>query len=192
MRKVIAIVGMPGSGKSEVADFFTSKGYAYIRLGQLTLDEIIKQGLEPSEANERIIREMLRRKHGMAAFAKLNFPKIEAQKGNMIVDGLYSWEEYLAFKEKHKNFITIAVYASPKTRHQRLIERGLRHGSDPKMKYRSFNLLEAQSRDLAEIEKLNKGGPIAMADFMVINEGTKKDLQNNLEKIFQTINAAKR
>jgi len=31
-----------------------------------------------------------------------------------------------------------------------------------------------------------------MADFMVINEGTKKDLQNNLEKIFQTINAAKR
>lgn len=190
-KQIIAIVGMPGSGKSEVANFFQDKGYAYIRLGQLTLDEIKKRGLECSEANERIIREMLRRKYGMAAFAKLNFPKIDASQRNIVVDGLYSWEEYLVFKEKYQNFITLAIYASPATRHRRLISRAKRHRLDPNLKYRSFSLNEAQSRDRAEIEKLNKGGPIAMADFLIINEGTKKELKNNLLKIFKKINAPK-
>jgi len=191
IRKIIAIVGMPGSGKSEVADFFIRKGYHYLRLGQLTLDEIKKQGFEPTEANERIIREMFRRKHGMAVFAKLNFPKIDELRDNVIVDGLYSWEEYLAFREKYQNFVCLAVWTSPKVRHQRLVERAKRHGQDPNLKYRSFSLEEATSRDRAEIEKLNKGGPIAMADFTVLNEGSKKDLQEILKKIFKKINAWK-
>ncbi len=188
MKKVIAIVGMPGAGKSEVADFFINKKFSYVRLGQLTLDEVKRRGLEPNEKNERPIREGFRKKHGMAAFAILNFPKIDAQKGNVIVDGLYSWEEYLAFKEKYKNFIVVSIFASPKTRYERLENRAVKHGPDPKMKYRSFSKEETQSRDKAEIEKLNKGGPIAMADFTIVNEGTKKELLTNAEKIYKKIN----
>ena len=33
------------------------------------------------------------------------------------------------------------------------------------------------SRDISEIEKTNKGGPIAMADFMIINEASLIDLE---------------
>lgn len=187
-KKIVAIVGMPGSGKSEASDFFQKKGFDYIRLGQITLDEIKKQGLPPIEANERIIRELLRRKHGMAAFAKLNFSKIDEFKHDVIVDGLYSWEEYLAFKEKYPEMICLAIYACPKTRYERLEGRAKKHKNDVDLKFRSFSPEETRSRDRAEIEKLNKGGPIAMADFTIINEKSKKELIENLEKIFRKVN----
>lgn len=191
-KKIIAIVGMPGAGKSEMADFFIGKGYSYMRFGQIVLDEIKKQGLQPTEANERIIRELLRRKHDMAAFAKLNFPKIDAFKGNVICDGMISWEEYIAFKEKYRNFICLAIYSNPETRYSRLTNRSKKHGNDPNLKYRSFTKEETRKRDRAQIENLHQGGPIVMADFTIINEGTKEELKESLEKIWRKINAKAR
>lgn len=191
MKKIIAIVGLPGAGKSEVADYFVSKGFDYLRMGQITLDEVKRLGQEPTETNERPIREGFRKKNGMGAFAILNFPKIEKFQNNVIVDGLYSWEEYLEFKKKYKNFVCLAVNASPTTRYKRLDGRSKKHGDDPKMKYRSFSPAEAKSRDYAQIENLHQGGPIAIADFTIVNEGTKKDLVENLNKIYRRLNAKK-
>lgn len=188
-RKIIAIVGMCGAGKSEVADFLIKKGFEYIRLGQITLDEIKRLGLEPTEKNERPIREAFRKKHGMAAFAILNMGKIDKAKGDVIIDGLYSWEEYLYFKEKLQGIKVLAVYSSPKTRYARLENRAGKHGADKAMKYRSFSKIEAAARDKAELENLHKGGPIAMADFTIINEGSKKELLENLGKFWRAINA---
>lgn len=188
-RKIIAIVGMCGGGKSEVADFLIKKNFEYIRLGQITLDEVKRLGLEPNEKNERPIREGFRKKHGMAAFAILNMGKINKAKGDLIIDGLYSWEEYLYFKEKLPGIIVLAVYASPKTRYARLENRAAKHGPDAAMKYRSFSRNDAAARDKAEIENSKKGGPIAMADFTVVNEGTVSELKDNLNKIWRRINA---
>ncbi|MFA5532238.1 MAG: dephospho-CoA kinase, partial [Candidatus Shapirobacteria bacterium] len=77
MNKIVCISGMCGAGKSVVSDFFVKNDFQFIRFGQLTLDEVKKRGLEVNEANERIIREEFRAKHGMAAFAILNLPKFD-------------------------------------------------------------------------------------------------------------------
>ncbi len=189
--KVIAIVGLPGSGKTEVGKFFIDLGFQPIRLGQLTLDEVRKRGLEPGEASERPIREAIRKKHGMGAYATLNFPKIDSllKNGDVIVDGLYSWEEYLEFKKKYSEKLTvIAVYASPKVRHQRLLSRKWDKNKDPKMVNRPYTEEQAKARDNAEIGNLHTGGPIAMADFTIINENTKDELQKNIKKIIRYLN----
>jgi len=191
MNKIIAIVGMPGSGKTEVADILAKRGFGFVRLGQLTLDEIKERGLEPTETNERQIRERIRKEHGMAAYAILNFLKIGAllKKGGVVIDGLYSWEEYLAFKKKYgNNFCILAVYASPSTRYQRLEKQKI-DKSDKALKRRHFTIEQAKSRDKAEIENLNKGGPIAMADFTIINESTKENLKKEVENIIKNWNA---
>lgn len=190
MNKLICTVGMCGSGKSEVSDFFVNRGFSYIRFGQITLDEVKRRGLMPKEENERPIREEFRRIHGPGAFATLNIPKFdEALKiGNVIGDGMYSWDEYKILKEKYGiNLIVIAVYASPSTRYQRLEDRVSRYASDPLMKYRSFSRLEAKSRDYAEIENIAKAGPIAMADYTIVNEGTVEELKENIERIYNKI-----
>jgi len=102
--KLVCIVGLTGSGKTEIADYFKEQGYSYVRFGQLTLDEVAKRGLEPTEENERPIREAFRAEHGPAAFAILNMPKFDEglAKGNVIGDGLYSWSEYKVLKETNK------------------------------------------------------------------------------------------
>jgi dephospho-CoA kinase len=183
--KIIAIVGMSGSGKSVIADMLTKKGFNYIRLGQITLDIIKRKGLAPTEENERPIRENLRKEHGMAAFAYLNFPRIDEllRMGNVVVDGLYSWEEYLEFKEKYReDFITLALYASPETRYKRLVGRKLNKISDKAIRFRPQTIEQSRSRDFSEIENLRKAGPIAMADYTIVNEGTLGELMREFNK----------
>jgi len=178
--KVIAVVGMTGSGKSEVTALFRGKGFAAVRFGDVTDEEVKKRGLPLTEANERPVREELRRKYGMSVYARLSLPKIDAalKKGNVVVDGLYSWEEYLFLKERYgDDFVVVAVCASPRTRCARLAAR----------ETRPLTAQEAASRDRAEIENLNKGGPIALADYTVLNEGTVGEMKAQVERIIEAL-----
>jgi dephospho-CoA kinase len=174
--KVVAIVGMTGSGKSEVAAVFSQRGFAVVRFGDITDGEVSRWGLPLTEANERTVREALRREHGMDVYARLSLPKIEAslKKSNVVVDGLYSWEEYLFLKERFGGkFAVMAVWASPRTRYARLAAREVR----------PLTAEQAAARDHAEIENLNKGGPIAMADYTIINESSLEEMKSQAERI---------
>jgi dephospho-CoA kinase len=178
--KVAAIVGMAGSGKSEAAARFEQNGFKRIRFGDITDEEVARRGLPLNEENERVVREALRRENGMAAYAILNRPKIDAalKTSDVVVDGLYSWEEYLFLKESYGNDLyIIAIYSSPGTRHSRLTAR----------KIRGLTKEESYGRDKVEIENINKGGPIAMADFTIINESTMENLITETDKIISRV-----
>lgn len=189
MNKIIAIVGMTGSGKSEVADYLTSKGYQFLRFGQITLDIVKERGLEPTEENEVGIREGVRKEHGPAAFAILNIPKIEKllETGNVVADGLYSWSEYKVLKEKYgKNITVVAVFAPPRIRYDRLTGRTLKR-EDINLRRRPMTEKQAKSRDFAQIENIEQGGPIAMADYTIVNTSTKEDLYTRVEEILSEL-----
>ncbi|MBI4186428.1 MAG: AAA family ATPase [Chloroflexi bacterium] len=178
--KVVSIVGMPGAGKSEVARMFEASGFIRVRFGDITDDGVKKRGLELNEDNERRIRELLRKEHGMAAYAKLNLPRIDSalKHADVVIDGLYSWEEYTFLKANYGDeFHVVAVWASPGTRYARLAARPSR----------PLTLEEAVSRDRAEIENVNKGGPIAMADFTIINESSLENLRQGTEKVISKL-----
>jgi dephospho-CoA kinase len=181
MNKVVAIVGMAGSGKSEVARFFEERGFFRVRFGDITDQEMKERCLEVNEASERYCREILRKELGMAAYAILTRPSIDAalQKTDVVADGLYSWEEYLSFKSYYgAKFFVVAVFSSPTTRYSRLAGRQVR----------PLTLAEASSRDKAEIECLNKGGPIAMANFTIINEQNRDYLRLQTDFIIELLN----
>jgi dephospho-CoA kinase len=176
MRKVVAIVGMAGSGKSEVARVFENAGFARVRLGDITDEEVRRRGLELNEKNERQVREQLRKEHGMAAYAKLSLPKIEEllKSSDVAVDGVYSWEEYTLLKDRYgEHFAVVAVWASPRTRYGRLSKRPVR----------PLTSEESAGRDVAEIERTNKGGPIAMADFTITNESSLDALEREARRV---------
>ncbi len=178
--KVVAIVGMAGAGKSEVARVFERNGFTRIRFGDVTDQEVKKRRLELNEKNERHVRELLRQEHGMAAYARLNLPGIDKalKDSDVVIDGLYSWEEYIFLKDYYgDNLCLVAVWASPKTRYIRLSGR----------LNRRLSLAEATSRDRAEIENTNKGGPIAIADFAIISESSLEHLTRQVERIIAKI-----
>jgi len=178
--KVVSIVGMTGAGKSEVARIFKENGFTGIRFGDVTDEEIKKRGLELNEENERYIRQLLRQEYGMSAYARLNLPKIDSalKHSDVVIDGLYSWEEYTFLKTRYgEDFCVVAVWASPRTRYARLSTR----------LNRRLTLEEAASRDRAEIENINKDGPIAMADFTIINESSLENLEPEVKRILSAL-----
>lgn len=178
--KVVSIVGMSGSGKSEVARLFNDRGFTTVRFGDITDEEVKKQGLKLTEENERPVRESIRKEHGMAAYAKLSVPRIDAalKTADVVVDGLYSWEEYTFLKDYYgEKFIVVAVWASPQGRYARLGSRQVR----------SLTPKEAASRDRAEIEKLNKGGPICMADYTILNDSSLASMKKQIERIIKSL-----
>lgn len=187
--KIICVVGMAGAGKSLVADELVKQGFEYLRFGQITLNEVKRRGIEANENNEREIREEFRKRYGMGAFATLNLSKIDEllKKGTgVVIDGLYSWSEYKILKEKYgEAMYVVAVYASPKLRYARLKNRSIE--GDYNQRFRSLTEKESKNRDYAEIENIEKGGPIAMADFTIVNTGTIDELKIEVEKILKQI-----
>lgn len=160
-KKILAFVGMPGAGKSEAAAYLAKKGIPFVRFGQFVEDGVREKGLEVNVDNERKVREELREKYGMGAMAMLAKDKLsDLLRGHDIIaiDGLYSWEEYSILKEQFPSLTLIHIFAEPKKRYERLRKRAVRSISE-----------KAYERDAAELQKLNKGGPIALADHLIDN-----------------------
>jgi dephospho-CoA kinase len=178
--KIIAFVGMPGAGKSTLVEYLEKKGIPNIYFGGITLDEVIARGLEINPDNEKLVREDLRAKEGPGIYAQRVIAKIDdlVTKGHEIIvaDGLYSWTEYKIFKEKYgDDALIIAIAASRKARHARLVNRPVRPLTEE----------EVSKREYAEIENIEKGGPIANADYTLTNDGSPEELITKLEQIIQ-------
>ena len=87
-------------------------------------------------------------------------------------------------------FKVIAVYAPPKLRYERISHRIMGKG-DTNLRNRPLTRESAEARDIAEIEKLNKGGTIAMADYTIVNIRDKDYLLNQLNEIIDDIEKGK-
>lgn len=178
---ILAFVGMPGAGKSEASAYLDKKGIPFVRFGDLTDEGVKRMGLPLKPENEKIFREKIRRELGMGAYAIKAKPKIDNLLKTydvIILDGLYSWEEYIYLKREFINLILVNVYAEPTIRYKRLSERPIR----------PVPLGDARKRDVAELEKLNKGGPIAIADYLIENNsGNIGDLYRKLDNFLNRL-----
>ena len=52
---------------------------------------------------------------------------------------------------------------------------------------RPFNHNEIMERDRSEIENLEKGGPIAAADYYILNDGTIEETNGKLDEILKEV-----
>ena len=178
---IIAVVGMCGSGKSVAVDIFEKNGWNKVYFGAITFDELKKRGLPINEKNEKMIREEFRASGDKAIYAKLNEKKIKEnlKKGNVVIESLYSWSEYKYIKEKFKDrFKVLCIATNSQLRRDRL-------------KVRPFRPLDEKtslSRDYAEIENLEKGGPIGIADYYILNNSTEKSFQKQIKDFVTNIN----
>lgn len=182
MNKLIAIVGMSGSGKSVATDYLEKKGWKKIYFGGITYKLMKEANIEitPDGKSEKEFREKLRKEHGKECYAKLLLPDIEKElkTNDVVLDGLYSWDEYKFLIDKFQNRLKlICIIADKKIRYDRVAVR----------KERPFNTENIIYRDLSEIENLAKGGPIAYADYYIFNNGDFKDYENRLTEILDTI-----
>ena len=176
--KIIALVGLAGSGKSSAVEYLTEKGFPKIYFGGVIYKAMDEAGIEKTWDNQQQFREEIRRKEGKDFVIKRVIKNIHdlvnAGQNKIVLDGLYTWSEYKFLKHEFPGQVVVIAIVTPKyLRYQRMAKR-IERPMQPH---------EVDQRDWSEIENLEKGGPIAIADYFIINDGS-------LEQLHQKIDAA--
>ena len=182
--KILAIVGMSGSGKSVVVDHLTKRGYPKIYFGGMIYKEMEKRGIERTEdgESEKKFREEIRVTEGADWVVRQVIEEVRdlvaAGQKRIILDGVYSWTEYKILKHEFPGSMTfLAVVVDKALRYRRVAERP----------GRAFDFNAIRERDRSEIENLEKGGPIAAADYYVLNNGTEEELCKGVDKVLKEV-----
>jgi dephospho-CoA kinase len=182
---VIALVGMPGAGKGTCTDYISQTyNLPLLHFGNMLYEEVARRGLD-NVADEKFVREDMRAQEGPAVLAK----RIASQAQELInqgakgvvLDGLYSWSEYKYLRSQFGDRLIVVAVAAPRLeRYRRVLAR-----QDGHRKYTSVE--QIITRDTDEIENLEKGGPIANADYTVVNDADTRTLYEHLDKIVSSL-----
>ncbi len=179
--RALALVGMPGAGKTLCAKHLEARGFFQFRFGSIVVDEVVRRGQAINPENERLVREEFRQHEGMDAIAKRALPQLRTgltSHTTIVIDGLYSFSEYKLLRgEFGDSMILVAIVAARHLRYQRLAQR-------PE---RPLTSEEAERRDWQEIENLEKGGSIAIADYTLTNDGTPEHLLAQLDTLLTAL-----
>ena len=131
--KILAVVGMCGSGKSTAIEYLTERGIPKVYFGGVIYKAMAEAGIERTEdgESEKKFREEIRQREGkdfvvnraIAEAKKL----IEAGQKRIVLDGLYSWTEYKVLRKEFPNEMTVVAVVTPKAlRRERLATRPVR------------------------------------------------------------------
>ena len=182
--KIVAVVGMCGSGKSTAIEYLTERGIPKVYFGGVIYKAMEEAGIARTEdgESEKRFREENRQKEGKD-FVVLRAIKeakrlIEAGQRHIVLDGLYSWTEYKILRKEWPTEMTVVAIIVPKAlRRKRVAERP----------DRPFDAQAIAERDRSEIENLEKGGPIAIADYYIDNSGTIEEFHERFGKLMKEI-----
>ena len=181
--KIIAFVGLAGSGKSSAVEYLTEKGYPKVYFGGVIYKAMEEAGIEITWDSQKKFREEIREREGKDFVVRRVIKEIHDLEGagqhEIILDGLYSWSEYKILKHEFPGAMTVIAVVTPKhLRYQRMASRT----------ERPMQPHEIDERDWAEIENIEKGGPIAIADYFVHNDSSVEHLHDQIDSILKHVN----
>lgn len=162
---IVCLTGMPGAGKSTIAEGLRARGYGVVNMGDAVRAEAGRRGMEPTGANLGRLMLELRERGGPAAVARLVGPGIGAAGGTVVVDGIRSSEE-IEFLRGVGPVRVLSVHASAGRRFGLLSGRGR---SDDPASREGFD--ERDARELG----VGISAPIAMADESISNNDMPAD-----------------
>ena len=180
--KILTFVGLTGSGKSTAVEHFTNKGYPRVYFGGIAYKIMAERGIPQGEQQEKEFRVQIRKTEGEDVYAKRIIDQIhhlaDAGQKRIIVDGLYSWAEYRTLKHEFPGEMTTIAIVAPKHLRYHRLETRIDRPQSPEI---------SQARDYSEIEDIQKGGPIAAADFYIANNENAEHLYKQLDAIAEHV-----
>src|SRR6056297_1543785 len=163
--RVVGTVGLPGSGKGELAAVAREAGIPVVTMGDVIRKACRDRGRDPS-TDHGTVAKALREEDGPAAIAERSLPLVreavdEAETDTVVVDGLRSMVEVEAFREAFgDDFRIVSIDAPFDLRAERLADRG-RDNSDG-------DLEELRARDERELS-FGMGEVMEAADVRIDN-----------------------
>lgn len=155
---------MPGAGKSVAAAVARNLGIPVVRMGDCVWDEVKARGLPLVDEVVGGVAHEMRERHGPGIWAERTLEKVRKLGAEQVViDGVRSMAEVDVFHQGlGRDFVLVALHASPATRHPRLLAR--------RREDEASSEEGAKARDRRELA-WGIGEVIALADMMLLNEG---------------------
>lgn len=162
---IVGLTGMPGAGKTTVANYLSQKGIPLLVMGDVVREVAESDGLELTSDNLAKLMLRLRKRNGPEAVAHLIVNKIKLMKKEdkqlsvVIVDGIRSMAEVRLLR-RIGSVKLLAIHGSTLTRYTHVRERGR---SDV-----PSNIGEFDKRDKIEMD-VGISNAIALADETISN-----------------------
>ncbi len=177
---VIGVSGRIGSGKSKVCEYFSNRyGANRLKFSDILKDILSRLYLPPERENFQKLGKSLRDAFGDDIVAKAMKQDIAGVKGGIVVvDGVRYRSEAEMIKSFENSFI-IYVKAATMVRYERTLHRSEK--GEEKNSYKKFLISEnaETEKHIDEVE--------ALADFVVVNEGSFEELYSRLDEISEKI-----
>ncbi|HYP42819.1 MAG TPA: AAA family ATPase [Candidatus Nitrosocosmicus sp.] len=173
----MCLTGMPGAGKSTVANLLKEKNFHVVIMGDIIREKALEEKMELNDENLGMLMKNLRYEYGNGIIAKLTLQKIKKLDDFnkcVVIDGIRSYEEFKILKDL--DFVKLlAIHASSDTRYNHI---KLRDRSDSPSSYEKFLQRDKREIDIGICEA------IALSDEVISNNAlTISEFRNNVEKI---------
>ncbi len=179
--RVLGTVGLPGSGKGELAAVARDEDIPVVTMGDVIRQACRDRGVDPAENHGRIARA-LREEDGPAAIAKRSLPHIraalaESDVDTVVVDGIRSMTEADRFTDAFgDDFVIVSIEAPFDQRAERLSDRG-RDGSDSDRE-------QLRAREQRELE-FGMGEVIEQADYRIENTASLAAFRQQIRTLLE-------
>jgi len=178
---LIGLTGRNASGKSTIVNWFSKKGLETSSCSDSIRAWLAEQNIEPTR--DALIEggRELRRKGGAGILAEMLLEILDGK--DAVVDSIRTPGEVEALR-KRDDFILIEVRANTETRWKRLQSRARTGDPLDKETFLKQERAEAEAKDDAG-QALN--ATAELADLVILNDGTEKELLNDLEELYQKL-----
>lgn len=186
---ILVVVGLPGSGKSTVAELLRERGFDVIELGDIWRELLKKAKLPMNDPKAtREFTKRLRETEGKDVYARYAVKKIKRSMKHVVIMGVRSTYELDYIKKKLKDIKLIAVLSPFEMRFRRLKRRA--KPEDPLTRPVFEWLNTREKRGFMSDKREEKHGVVVVmnqADYAISNTGTTRDLKKNLDIVLSSI-----
>lgn len=183
---IIGITGTIGAGKGTIVDYLVkNKGFAHFSAREDVINkEIEKRNLPITRDNMIMVANDLRKNYGPSYVAEELFKLAQNSDKNCILESLRAVGEIESLREKGC-FYLFAIDAERRTRYDRIRERGNVQSDD--VSFEKFVEQEETETRSDDPNKQNLSKCISMADYVLENNGTKEELQKQIDEIISKL-----
>jgi dephospho-CoA kinase len=181
---IIGITGTLGAGKGTIVDYLIGeKGFVHHSVRAYLLEKIRKQGLPENRDSMFRLANELRASFGPSYVTDQLYNQAMISGKNCVIESIRTPGEINSLRAKG-HFFLLAVDADPEFRYQRIL---LRQSETDRVSRKTFLKNEEREMNTTDPNKQNLRKCIEMANFILLNNGTKKDLVQQLEKVLDQV-----
>lgn len=179
--QIIGITGTLGAGKGTVVDYLVqNKGFKHYSVSGYLKEELIKQNREINRTNLQDIGNELREKFGPDYVTQELFTNAQTDNCDAIIESIRNPKE--AEFIKLKDGIMLAVTADQKIRYERI---KLRKSEKDDVTFEEFQKQEEKEFQNSDPNAQNLPKCIEMSDYVITNNGSLKNLYEQIEKVIK-------